>query len=194
MSRLIGIRAYVFDAYGTVFDFASASARCPDVPEEKRAALTTIWRDKQLQYTWLRSLQNRYVDFWQVSGEALDFALESLDLARPALRAALMDLYCTLSAFPESPDMLRQLRQAGFVAAILSNGSTSMLEAAIRNAGLEAYAPKRFRSSPRTAGTRSRRPISACVSCGATATASVPNGCPASLISRYAASPNCRLC
>ena len=73
--RLEGIHACVFDAYGTLFDFASAAARCEDVPEERRAALTALWRDKQLEYTWLRTLQNRYADFWQVTGEALDFAL-----------------------------------------------------------------------------------------------------------------------
>ena len=91
--RLEGIRACVFDAYGTLFDFASAAAHCEDVPEERRAALTALWRDKQLQYAWLRTLQNRYADFWQVTGEALDFALESLDLAQPALRERLMELY-----------------------------------------------------------------------------------------------------
>ena len=64
---LQGVRACVFDAYGTLFDFASAAARCPDVPEAKRAPLTALWRDKQLQYTWLRTLENRYADFWQVT-------------------------------------------------------------------------------------------------------------------------------
>ena len=78
--RLDGVRACVFDAYGTLFDFASAAARCEDVPAEKRAALTALWRDKQLQYTWLRSLQDRYADFWQVTEDALDFALDSLGL------------------------------------------------------------------------------------------------------------------
>lgn len=136
MTRLTGIRACVFDAYGTIFDFASAAARCADIPEDKRAALTNLWRDKQLQYTWLRSLQGRYADFWQVTGEALDFTLDSLGLATPALRDGLMDLYLTLSAFPEVPDTLRQLKEAGFVTAILSNGSPAMLDAAVRGAGL----------------------------------------------------------
>ncbi|OYV67259.1 MAG: haloacid dehalogenase, partial [Acidiphilium sp. 21-66-27] len=63
MSAIQGVRACVFDAYGTLFDFGSAVARCPDVPEDRRAALVTLWRDKQLQYTWLRSLQNLYTDF-----------------------------------------------------------------------------------------------------------------------------------
>ena len=137
MTPLQGIRACVFDAYGTVFDFASAAARCPEIPDDKRAALTTLWRDKQLQYTWLRSLQGRYADFWQVTGDALDFTLDSLGLARPALRAQLMGLYETLQAFPEVADTLRRLREAGFRTAILSNGTPSMLDAAVRVSGLQ---------------------------------------------------------
>ncbi|GAC1322614.1 MAG: haloacid dehalogenase type II [Collimonas sp.] len=136
MSRLTGIRACVFDAYGTIFDFASAAARCQDIPEHHRAALTTLWRDKQLQYTWLRALQGRYVDFWQVTGDSLDFALDSLDIRTPGLRERLMELYRTLPAFPEVPDVLRNLRAAGFATAILSNGSPAMLAAAISGAGL----------------------------------------------------------
>jgi 2-haloacid dehalogenase len=137
MTPITGIRACVFDAYGTIFDFASAAAHCPDVPAESRAALTTLWRDKQLQYTWLRSLQGRYADFWQVTADALDFALDSLGLATPALRRTLMDLYLTLSAFPEVPATLRTLRERGFTTAILSNGAPAMLASAVRAAGLE---------------------------------------------------------
>src|SRR5208337_1929299 len=73
VTRLEGVSACVFDAYGTLFDFASATQRCEEAPADKRAALTALWRDKQLQYTWLRALQNRYADFWQVTGDALDF-------------------------------------------------------------------------------------------------------------------------
>ena len=137
MKLITGIRACVFDAYGTIFDFASAAARCPDIPEDTRDALTALWRDKQLQYTWLRSLQGRYADFWQVTGDALDFTLESLGIATPALRDKLMDLYLTLSAFPEVRETLQQLRQAGFATAILSNGSPAMLDAVVRGAGLQ---------------------------------------------------------
>ncbi len=136
MSRLKGIRACIFDAYGTLFDFGSATARCPEIPEDRRTALTTLWRDKQLQYTWLRTLQNRYVDFWQVTGNALDFALDSLAIQAPNVREHLMELYLTLSAFPEVREVLLSLRQSGFTTAILSNGSPAMLEAAISSAGL----------------------------------------------------------
>jgi 2-haloacid dehalogenase len=137
MSSLTGIRACVFDAYGTIFDFASAVTRCPDIPDGKRGALTTLWRDKQLQYTWLRTLQNRYVDFWQVTGDALDFTLDSLGLDEPGRHARLMDLYLTLSAFPEVAQTLRRLREAGFRTAILSNGTPAMLATAVHGAGLE---------------------------------------------------------
>ena len=136
MAPIDGIRACVFDAYGTLFDFASAAARCRDIPDEQRAALTTLWRDKQLQYTWLRSLQGRYADFRQVTADALDFTLETLGIASPALHARLMALYETLTPFPEVADTLRSLRAAGFRTAILSNGTPAMLDAAVRAGGL----------------------------------------------------------
>lgn len=134
----IAIRAYVFDAYGTLFDFASAAAACTDVLGDKAGALTALWRDKQLQYTWLRSLQGRHADFWQVTGDALDFALETLCIDGAGTRNRLMDLYRTLTCFPEVPDMLARLKAAGHVTAILSNGSPSMLADAVANAGLGA--------------------------------------------------------
>src|SRR5262249_32591419 len=71
---LTGIQACVFDAYGTLFDFASAARNSRDVPADAMGKLTALWRDKQLQYTWLRALQGRHADFWQVTGDALDFA------------------------------------------------------------------------------------------------------------------------
>ena len=137
MSGLAGIRACVFDAYGTVFDVASAAARCPDLDAERRSALTNLWREKQLQYTWLRTLQDRYVDFWQVTGDALDFALDSLAIEAPGLRGRLLDLYRSLSAFPEVAGVLQALKAAGFVTAMLSNGSPDMLRAAVSAAGFD---------------------------------------------------------
>jgi 2-haloacid dehalogenase len=131
-----GIRACVFDAYGTMFDYASAAARCRDELGDDFARLTQLWRDKQLQYTWLRAVQGRHADFWQVTGDALDFALETLGIGNAALRDRLMNLYLTLDAFPEVPACLRQLRAAGLKTAILSNGSPRMLQAAVAGAGL----------------------------------------------------------
>ncbi|MFC0385165.1 haloacid dehalogenase type II [Muricoccus vinaceus] len=133
---LTGIRACVFDAYGTLFDFASAAAGCADVLGAQAGPLTTLWRDKQLQYSWLRGLQGRYVDFWQVTGDSLDFALETLGLTDPALREQLMSLYRQLHTFPEVPVVLHKLREAGFVTAILSNGSPDMLGSAVQSAGI----------------------------------------------------------
>ena len=130
-----GIRSCVFDAYGTLFDFASAAARCTDVPGDKADRLTALWRDKQLQYTWLRAAQGRHADFWRVTGDALDFALETLDLAGPGLHDRLMQLYLTLDPFPEAAAALQQLRGAGFTSAILSNGTPQMLASAVANAG-----------------------------------------------------------
>lgn len=133
---LSGVRACVFDAYGTLFDFASAAAACRDVLGDKATALTALWRDKQLQYTWLRGLQGRHADFWQVTGDALDFALETLGLADGGLRQRLMDLYLVLDTFPEVPDVLKRLKKAGLKTAILSNGSPRMLKAAVDKAGI----------------------------------------------------------
>ena len=135
---LEGIRACVFDAYGTLFDFASAAARCADALGDRVQALTPLWRDKQLQYTWLRAAQNRHADFWQVTGDALDFALETLAVSDEsgALRRRLMDCYLTLDAFPEVAETLRRLKAAGFVTAILSNGTPAMLAAAVEHAGI----------------------------------------------------------
>ena len=132
----ISVCACVFDAYGTLFDFASAAASCRAVPQDKAAALTALWRDKQLQYTWLRGLQGLHADFWQVTGDALDFSLETLGLQSAGVRDELMALYRTLKCFPEVPGVLASLKQAGFVTAILSNGSPSMLDDAIAGSSL----------------------------------------------------------
>ncbi len=138
MTQLDGIKACVFDAYGTLFDFASAAARCQDVPDQKLSALTQLWREKQLQYTWLRSLQGDFADFWQVTGDALDYALDSLNISSPELHAKLMELYLTPAPFPEVPSVLAQLRKAGFKTAVLSNGSQKMLDSAVAAAGLSS--------------------------------------------------------
>src|SRR5258705_13192188 len=123
----LAVQACVFDAYGTLFDFASAAARCRSVPADRMTALTSLWREKQLQYSWLRGLQGRHADFWQVTGDALDYTLETVDIRDPALRERLMALYLTLAPFPEVADTLRRLKEAGYRTAILSNGSPRML-------------------------------------------------------------------
>jgi 2-haloacid dehalogenase len=136
-AKLGEIQACVFDAYGTLFDFASATRGCRDLLGDELDRLTALWRDKQLQYTWLRAIQGRHADFWQVTGDALDFALDTLKLDRRELRDRLMELYLTLDAFPEVPDVLRRLKAAGIRTGILSNGSPSMLDSAVKHALLD---------------------------------------------------------
>jgi 2-haloacid dehalogenase len=133
---LSGIKACVFDAYGTLFDFASAARACPDVPGEAAERLTALWRDKQVQYTWLRAAQRRHADFAQVTADALDFALETFGLEQPGLRGRLLDLYLRLAAFAEVPEVLARVRAAGLKTAILSNGTPAILAAAVAAAGL----------------------------------------------------------
>ena len=135
-SPLTGIRACVFVAYGTLFDFAAAARGCRDALGDHIDALTSLWRDKQLQYTWLRAVQDRHVDFWQVTGDALDFALETLAIEKPGLRDRLMRLYLTLDTFPEVPEVLSRLKKAGLKTAVLSNGSPTMLDAVVKGAKL----------------------------------------------------------
>ena len=130
------VRAMVFDAYGTLFDVGAAVASCDDIAPPQRAALAALWRDKQLQYTWLRGLQKRHADFGQVTAEALDYALEATGLANPELRQRLLALYQTLEAYPEVSAALEALRARGLVTAILSNGTPGMLRAAVEHAGI----------------------------------------------------------
>src|SRR5208282_922949 len=134
--KLHSIEACVFDAYGTLFDVNSAARTAQDSLGEKWQPLAELWRAKQLQYTWLRGLAGHHADFWQVTSDALDFALSTLQLNDPALRARLMNLYLTLSAYPEVPDTLNRLKAAGMMLAILSNGTPAMLAAAVANAGI----------------------------------------------------------
>lgn len=128
------MRVCVFDAYGTLFDYGSAAARCRDALGDRLDPLNAIWRDKQLQYTWPRAIEGRHADFWQVTGDALDFAMATLGIGDSGLRERLMNLYLTLDAFPEVPGALERLKTAGLKTAILSNGTPAMLDAAVQHA------------------------------------------------------------
>ena len=130
------IGACVFDAYGTLFDVDAAARHCRSELGDKWQPLAETWRLKQLQYTWLRSVMGRHGDFWQVTGDALDYAMDSLGLDDDALRDRLMDLYLALDAYPEAKGVLAQLKSAGMKTAILSNGTPDMLEAAVTSADL----------------------------------------------------------
>lgn len=135
-TRLHDIDACVFDAYGTLFDFNSAARAAQDELGPDWQKLSDLWRLKQLQYTWLRGLAGHHAEFWQVTGDALDFALATLRVERPGLRQRLMDLYLELGTYPEVPAMLQTLKARGMKLAILSNGSPSMLAAVVANSGL----------------------------------------------------------
>ena len=130
------IQALAFDAYGTLFDVHSVIATCDEVFPGKGAALSQLWRARQLEYTWLRSLMGRYEDFWQVTESALMFACRSLSLdCPPETRQKLMDSYLHLKPFPEVGLALRSLSR--YKLAILSNGEPRMLTAVVENAGLK---------------------------------------------------------
>jgi 2-haloacid dehalogenase len=131
-----GARAAVFDAYGTLFDVASAAERAKGTLGERWKPLAELWRAKQLQYTWLRALMGKHADFWHVTADALDFAMESLGIADQDLRARLMGLYERLGAYPEARPALEALRAKGLKIAILSNGTPRMLAAAAEAAGI----------------------------------------------------------
>ena len=134
--RFGDIAVCVFDAYGTLFDYNAAAARHGAALGDKAAPLADLWRLKQLQYTWLRSLMNRYVGFWQVTGDALDYSMAALGIEDDALRARLMEAYRTLDAYPEVPETLATLKAHGLRTAILSNGEPEMLDAAVTAAGI----------------------------------------------------------
>ena len=128
-------KAYVFDAYGTLFDVHSVIEAARAITTDPQA-LSTLWRQKQLEYTWLRSLMGRYEDFWSVTEHALRFALGRLRIDASSHQVSmLMDAYLALACFPEVRGALERLR--GKPLGILSNGAPRMLDAVVRANGLE---------------------------------------------------------
>jgi 2-haloacid dehalogenase len=134
--HLLGIKACVFDAYGTLFDVNSASRAAQDALGSRWQPLAELWRTKQLQYTWLRGLGGHHADFWQVTSDALSFALESLRIDDADLHRRLMSLYLSLDVFPEVKPTLGRLKAGGLKLAILSNGTPAMLASAVEHAGI----------------------------------------------------------
>jgi 2-haloacid dehalogenase len=131
------VRGLLFDAYGTLFDVHSVIEAGRAVTPDPMA-LSTLWRAKQLEYTWLRTLMGRYEDFWVVTEAALVFAARRLGLSLgPTERGRLMDAYLRLDAFAEVPAILERL--GGLHCAILSNGAPRMLEAVVAHTGLGSH-------------------------------------------------------
>ncbi|MDA8870582.1 haloacid dehalogenase type II [Rhizobiaceae bacterium] len=127
---------HVFDAYGTLFDVHSAVARHAEAIGPAGGQVSAIWRAKQLEYSWVRTLSDRYLDFETLTEQALDFALAAVPLANRECRADLLAAYQTLDCYSEVPEALKRRRASGVKTAILSNGSPAMLAAAVESAGL----------------------------------------------------------
>ncbi|MBO9444239.1 haloacid dehalogenase type II [Ruegeria sp. R14_0] len=136
------ITTCIFDAYGTLFDVAAAARQAAEEPgfealQKKWPELANHWRLKQLQYTWLRAITDAHADFWDVTQDGLDWALEATGLdGDDTMRQRLLDLYWELQAYPEVPQMLQTLKEGGLQTAILSNGSLPMLDGAVKSAAI----------------------------------------------------------
>ncbi|MEP0234208.1 haloacid dehalogenase type II [Roseibium sp.] len=128
--------AYVFDAYGTLFDVHAAVRKHAEKLGPDAQAFSFVWRQKQLEYSWVRALMKKYQDFWSLTEQALDTAYALYPSADKSLRDDLLNAYWTLDCYPEVPQVLTDLKATGAKMAILSNGSPAMLDAAVQAAGL----------------------------------------------------------
>ncbi len=140
--RFENVRACVFDAYGTLFDVHSAVGRNRERLGDIAEQFSALWRTKQLEYTWLRSLMGRYADFSKVIEDALDYAFDAFDLDDAALKSHLLEAYLHLDCYPEVYDTLSTLKRRGYQTAILSNGSPSMLEEVVHSTGIKGLIDK----------------------------------------------------
>lgn len=130
------IRACLFDAYGTLFDLHSAIGRYRNELGSDAQAISALWRTKQLEYTWLRSLMGQYADFRQVTEEALRYTFATYGITNQELFERLLQAYLTLDVYSDVAETLRIVKERGVGRFILSNGSPAMLEAGIHHAGL----------------------------------------------------------
>ena len=144
----MAIRAVLFDAYGTLLDVASATTQLVETGRypaltDKAGLLTDIWRQRQLHYSWLRSLMGEYQDFWQLTQDGLDFALHATGLeGDDDLRADLLALYRHIQAYEDGQHILKLMRSHNMPCGILSNGNQSMLDEAVQHAGLTPHLDK----------------------------------------------------
>lgn len=149
---------YVFDAYGTLFDVHSAVGKHASRIGERGNALSALWRTKQLEYSWVRSLMNSYTEFWTLTEEALDHAMATMKIDDAALRSDLLEAYWQLDTYPEVKDTLKKISDTGARVAILTNGSPDMIQSAVDNADIGAFiddlfcvdAVKTFKTAPET--------------------------------------------
>lgn len=156
-TQLPGIRAIVFDAYGTLFDVNSAAEQESRALGQNWKPFAELWRRKQLEYTWIRSLSGNHSDFWNVTSDSLDFALASVRVSDSGLHDRLMNLYLKLRPYPEVLETLISLKASGLKLAILSNGSPNILSAAVKNAGIAEYLTEVY--SVESVGTFKPHPV-----------------------------------
>ena len=131
------ITTCVFDAYGTLFDVDAACRELSKEVGDKWNELSSLWRLRQLEYTWLRNSMKEYIDFWKITSDALDYAMENLNIKNIKLRKELLSLYLKLEAYPEVKSVLENIKNMGLKTAILSNGNKKMLESAVSNAKIQ---------------------------------------------------------
>lgn len=149
---------YVFDAYGTLFDFHAAVSRHAAAAGPDAAAFSELWRLKQIEYTWTHTLAGRYADFWTLTQRALDYCFQRYPSVDRKLREPLLAAYRKLNAYPDALSVLRALKDRGEKTAILTNGSPDMVAAAVDAAGLKGAldavlsvdAVQKFKTSPET--------------------------------------------
>jgi 2-haloacid dehalogenase len=127
---------FIFDAYGTLFDVHACIARYAAEAGPEGQRMSEIWRGKQLEYTWTLTLSGQYVDFWQLTERALDFALARVPSVRRELKSKLLEAYFKLDAFPDARDALQKLKARGDRTGILSNGTPDMVKGAVDAAGI----------------------------------------------------------
>ena len=130
------IKAIIFDAYGTLFDVNYAAEKCKDKIGHKWENFANYWRTTQLEYTWLRSLMNRYKDFWKITEDSLDKSMKvfNIDIS---MRNELLNLYKKLSPYPEVKKVLNNLKEKNYKIAILSNGTPSLLNELVLSNNLD---------------------------------------------------------
>ena len=130
------IKAIIFDAYGTLFDVNSAAEKCKDKIGDKWEGFANYWRSTELEYTWLRCFMKRHKDFWQVTEDSLDKSMKAFEI-NSSMRNELLDLYKTLSPFKEVPEVLNSLKEKNYKLAILSNGTSALLDQLVKSNNLD---------------------------------------------------------
>ena len=126
-------KIYIFDAYGTLFDVDHACKEMAIQLGDNWDKLSSIWRQKQLEYSWLHNSMNEYVSFWKITKNSLEYAMNSLSMNSVKIKNELLDLYFKIGAFEEVEEVLKKIKKNKIETAILSNGSYDMLNSAVKN-------------------------------------------------------------